>query len=124
MTRVLILCTHNSARSQMGEGLLRTLAHEHHLDLDVHSAGTEATQVKKNARIVMGEVGIDLSGHTSKTLFEVPDPWNFDYVITVCDIAAENFTNYQARTVLRHYPFTDTSGGSLDCCADVTYLSQ
>ncbi len=88
-TRVLILCTHNSARSQMGEGLLRHLAREHGLDLD-------------------------LSTHTSKTLFDVPDPWNFDYVITVCDSAAENCPNYPARTHRLHYPFTDPSGGSLD----------
>lgn len=113
MVRVLILCTHNSARSQMGEGLLRFLAAERGLELEVHSAGTEATAVKESARVVMGELGIDLRGHTSKTLFDLPDPWNFDYVITVCDSAAENCPNYPAKTTRRHYPFTDPSGGSL-----------
>jgi arsenate reductase len=114
MTRVLILCTHNSARSQMGEGLLRHLAREHGLDLDVHSAGTEATLVKPQAAEVMAELGIDLSSHTSKTLWDVPDPWTFDYVITVCDSAAENCPNYPATTTMRHYPFRDPSGGSLE----------
>jgi len=113
--RVLILCTHNSARSQMGEGLLRHLAHQHDLNLDVHSAGTEATRVKENAIAVMHELDIDLSTHTSKTLLDVPDPWTFDHVITVCDAAAENCPNYPATTNRLHYPFTDPSGGTLDC---------
>lgn len=114
MTRVLILCTHNSARSQMGEGLLRDLAARHDLNLDVHSAGTEATFVKPSAIEVMRELGIDLGSHTSKTLFDLPDPWNFDFVITVCDSAAEACPVYPAKTTMRHYPFTDPSGGSLE----------
>ena len=114
MARVLILCTHNSARSQMAEGLVRRAASEANLDLDVYSAGTEATSVKPNAIAVMIELGIDLSMHTSKTLFDVPDPWNFEYVVTVCDSVAEACPTYPARTTMRHYPFTDLSGGSLD----------
>ncbi|WP_027483266.1 arsenate reductase ArsC [Deinococcus pimensis] len=114
MTRVLILCTHNSARSQMGEGLLRRLAREHDLTLEVHSAGTEATRVKPQAVEVMAELGVDLSAHTSKKVLDVPDPWAFDYVITVCDSAAENCPSYPARTTRLHYPFTDPSGGSHD----------
>jgi arsenate reductase (thioredoxin) len=114
MPRVLILCTHNSARSQMAEGLTRRAAQELRVDLDVFSAGTEATSVKPNAALVMGELGIDLGTHTSKTLFDVPDPWNFDYVVTVCDSAAEACPTYPATTTMRHYPFVDPSGGSLD----------
>ena len=114
MTRVLILCTHNSARSQIAEGLTRKAAQDLGLDLDVFSAGTEATSVKPNAIAVMAELGIDLSTHTSKTLFEVPDPWNFEYVVTVCDSAAEACPTYPAKTTMRHYPFVDPSGGSLD----------
>ena len=114
MFRVLILCTHNSARSQMAEGLTRKAAQELGLDLDVFSAGTEATSVKPNAIVVMAELGIDLSQNTSKTLSDVPDPWNFEYVVTVCDSAAEACPTYPAKTTMRHYPFVDPSGGSLD----------
>lgn len=114
MTRVLILCTHNSARSQMAEALTREAARQAGLHLDVHSAGTEATRVKDDARTVMAEIGLSLDGHTSKTLDDVPDPQNFDYVVTVCDSAAEACPVYPGQTVRRHYPFVDPSGGSLD----------
>ena len=114
MARALILCTHNSARSQMAEGLTRRAAQSLGFDLDVFSAGTEATSVKANAVTVMAELGIDLSAASSKTLFDLPDPWNFDYVVTVCDSAAEACPTYPAKTIMRHYPFTDPSGGSLD----------
>lgn len=114
MTRVLILCTHNSARSQMAEALTRDAAQRAGLDLDVHSAGTAATRVKDEAKTVMDEVGLSLDGHTSKTLYDVPDAMNFDYVITVCDSAAEACPVYPGKTERRHYPFTDPSGGSLD----------
>ncbi|GBF04816.1 arsenate reductase, ArsC-like protein [Deinococcus aerius] len=114
MTRVLILCTHNSARSQMAEALTRAAAERVGLGLDVHSAGTEATRVKDDAKTVMGEIGLSLDGHTSKTLWDVPDWQNFDYVITVCDSAAEACPAYPGRTHRLHYPFTDPSGGSLD----------
>ncbi|CAM3675362.1 arsenate reductase ArsC [Deinococcus saxicola] len=112
--RVLILCTHNSARSQMAEALAREAARKAGLELEVHSAGTEATRVKDDAKTVMAEIGLDLSAHTSKTLHDVPDPWNFDYVITVCDSAAEACPVYPGQTVRRHYPFMDPSGGSLE----------
>lgn len=113
MPRVLILCTHNSARSQMAEALTREAARACGLALEVHSAGTEATAVKPDARTVMAELGLSLDGHTSKTLHDVPDPWNFEYVITVCDSAAESCPVYPARTTRLHYPFVDPSGGSL-----------
>ena len=112
--RVLILCTHNSARSQMAEALTRESARRLGIDLDVHSAGTEATRVKDDAKTVMAELGLSLDGHSSKTLHDVPDPWNFDAVITVCDSAAEACPVYPGKTVRLHYPFVDPSGGSLD----------
>ena len=112
--RVLILCTHNSARSQMAEALTRAAAARLALALEVHSAGSEATHVKAEAKTVMAELGLDLSGHHSKTLYAVPDPWNFDYVITVCDSAAEVCPVYPAQTQRLHYPFSDPSGGSLE----------
>lgn len=83
--RVLFLCTHNSARSQMAEGLLRHLGKD---TVQVHSAGTTAAQVRPEALTVMSELGIDISEHTSKTLDTFREQ-AFDYVITVCDRANE-----------------------------------
>ena len=83
--RVLFLCTHNAARSQMAEGLLRTLGGDR---FEAFSAGTEATQVRPLAIKTMAELGIDISGQHSKTLDRyINEP--FDVVITVCDEANE-----------------------------------
>ncbi|WP_135257126.1 arsenate reductase ArsC [Thermus caldilimi] len=112
--RLLVLCTHNSARSQMAEGWFRHWAREMGVDLEVHSAGTEKTFVKEEARQVMAEVGIDLTGHFSKTLFELPDPWNFHLVLTVCDTAKEACPAYPAKTEKRHVSFPDPSGRPLE----------
>lgn len=114
MTRLLVLCTHNSARSQMAEGWLRLLAAARGLELDVHSAGTERTFVKPDAIAVMAEVGVDLSTHTSKRLDEVADPWAFDVVLTVCDSANEACPVYPARTTRLHVAFPDPSGHPLE----------
>ncbi len=84
--RVLFLCTHNSARSQMAEGLLRHLGGP---GLEVYSAGTMATQVRPEAIKVMQEIGIDISHQFSKTLDDFISG-RFDYVITVCDNANES----------------------------------
>ena len=85
MQPILFLCTHNSARSQMAEGLLRSLGEE---AFEAHSAGTVATQVRPLAIKAMAEVGIDISQQESKTLSRyLGEP--FDAVITVCDTAAE-----------------------------------
>lgn len=109
-----MLCTHNSARSQMAEGWLRHHAMQAGLDAEVHSAGTEATSVKPDAVTVMGEVGIDLSTHTSKTLHDLPDKWNFGLVLTVCDDANEVCPVYPARTARLHVSFADPSGQGLE----------
>lgn len=108
------MCTHNSARSQMAEGWLRHYASQAGLNAEVHSAGTEATSVKPDAIAVMGEVGIDLSAHTSKTLHDLPDKWNFDLVLTVCDSANEACPVYPAQTTRLHVSFPDPSGESLE----------
>lgn len=79
-TRVLFLCTHNSARSQMAEGMLRAWAGDRY---EVASAGTEATHVRPLAIAAMAEIGIDISRHTSKTSAAFSGEW-FDYAITVC----------------------------------------
>ena len=114
MRRVLILCTHNSARSQMAEGWVRHHAEHAGLDLEVWSAGTERTRVKPDAITVMSEVGVDLSEHHSKRLDEVPDPWSFDLVVTVCDAANETCPAYPAATTRLHVAFPDPSGHDLE----------
>ena len=80
-TRVLFLCSHNSARSQMAEGFLRSIAGDR---IDVMSAGTKATRVHPLAIQVMREAGIDISKHESKSVDDVGEGW--DFVITVCDV--------------------------------------
>lgn len=85
-TRVLILCTGNSARSQMAEGLLRAFGEG---DIDVFSAGTRPGIVRSEAIAVMAELGIDISSHRSKHLDEFAGD-TFDYVVTVCDHANES----------------------------------
>ena len=105
MQRVLFICTHNSARSQMAEGLLRHIAGDR---FDVYSAGTEATSVRPEAITVMGEVGIDISGQTSKTLARyLHEPW--DYVITVCDDANESCPVFPGAADRSHWSFEDPS---------------
>src|SRR5215203_1174498 len=84
--RVLILCTGNSARSQMAEGLLR---HDGGDGFEVASAGTRPSRVRPEAVEAMREVGIDITGHRSKSVDELAGR-DFDYVITVCDNAKEN----------------------------------
>ena len=101
--RVLILCTGNSARSQMAEGLLRHLAGER---FDVESAGTVASFVRPQAITAMAEIGIDISGHRSKSLDEfLGSP--FDYVITVCDHAGANCPVFPGPATRIHWSFDD-----------------
>ena len=101
--RVLILCTANSARSQMAEGLLR---HDAADRFDVESAGTRATEVRPEAVAVMKEIGIDISSHRSKAVDEFAGQ-NFDHVITVCDTARESCPIYPGHTNRLHHSFED-----------------
>jgi arsenate reductase (thioredoxin) len=101
--KVLILCTANSARSQMAEGLLRA---DHGDKFDVESAGTRATQVRPEAIAVMTEIGINISGHRSKVVDEFKDH-TFDYVLTVCDNANESCPIYPGHTNRIHHSFED-----------------
>lgn len=106
--RVLFLCTHNSARSQMAEGFLRALGGDR---FEAASAGTEATRVHPLAIRAMQEAGIDLSTHRSKTFDRfLGDAW--DYVITVCDRANERCPVFPARTTRLHWSFEDPSAVS------------
>jgi arsenate reductase len=99
------LCTHNSARSQMAEGLLRYLAGDR---FEVTSAGTEATHVRPLAIKAMGEIGVDISAQESKTLDRyLGRP--FDYVITVCDDAKESCPHFPGAAARRHWSLEDPS---------------
>ena len=103
--RVLFLCTHNSARSQMAEGLLRNLAGDRY---KAFSAGTEATRVRPLAIRVIRELDIDISAQESKTLDRyLGEP--FDAVITVCDQAAEACPVFPGAQRRLHWSFPDPS---------------
>ena len=99
------MCTHNSARSQMAEGLLRHLAGER---FEAMSAGTEATSVRPLAIRAMGEIGVDISGQEPETLERyLGQP--FDYVITVCDDANEACPFFPGASRRLHWPMEDPS---------------
>lgn len=104
MKRILVLCTGNSARSQMGEGMLKSLDAR----LDVQSAGTEpAARVNPFAIRAMKEIGVDISGETPKSVQEFVTQ-GFDYVITVCDDAGHNCPNFHGKVGKRvHIGFPD-----------------
>ncbi|MBK8465924.1 MAG: arsenate reductase ArsC [Chloracidobacterium sp.] len=101
--RVLILCTGNSARSQMAEGILRHIAGDKY---DVTSAGTIASFVRPQAIAVMNEIGIDISAHRSKCLDEFLDQ-HFDYIITVCDNANQTCPAFPGNAERIHWSFED-----------------
>src|SRR5579862_5316314 len=101
--QVLILCTGNSARSQMAEGLLR---HDGGPSFEVESAGTKPSFVRPEAIAVMREIGIDISGHRSKSVDEFAGQ-AFDFVITVCDNARESCPIFPAATQRIHWSLDD-----------------
>ncbi len=103
--RVLFLCTHNSARSQMAEGLLRKSGGD---QFEVFSAGTEATRVHPLAIEAMRELGVDISKQRSKTLDEYVGQ-DFDYVVTVCDRANESCPIFPGDPERIHWSFEDPS---------------
>jgi len=101
--RVLILCTGNSARSQMAEGLLR---HDAGDRFDVFSAGTQPCRVRPEAISVMRELGIDISSHRSKSVEEFARE-SFDFVLTVCDNANETCPVFPGHGMRIHRNFAD-----------------
>jgi len=101
--KVLVLCTGNSARSQMAEGLFRQEAGGRY---GVFSAGTRPTEVRPEAIAVMREIGIDISGHRSKSLDEFTGK-TLDLVITVCDNANEICPVFPGGVERLHWPFDD-----------------
>lgn len=111
--RVLILCTGNSARSQMAEGLLR---HDGGEAFEVESAGVEPSHVRPQAIEAMRELGIDISGHRSKSVDEFAGR-EFDYVITVCDNANERCPVFPGKTKRIHWSFDDPAAAEGDDAA-------
>jgi arsenate reductase len=101
--RVLILCTGNSARSQMAEGLLR---HDAGDRFEVESAGTKPGIVRPEAIAAMHELGIDISGHRSKSVDEFLSQ-HFDFIVTVCDNANESCPIFPGTGTRLHHSFED-----------------
>lgn len=108
--RVLILCTGNSARSQMAEGLLRQMAGDR---FAVASAGVAPSHVRREAIDAMSEIGIDISAHRSKSVDEFSGQ-EFDYVITVCDNANEQCPVFPGKTQRIHWSFEDPAAAEGD----------
>ena len=109
-TKVLILCTGNSARSQMAEGLLRHLAGGR---FEVASAGVAPSRVRPEAIKVMSELDIDIAGQRSKSVDEFLAQ-EFDYVITVCDNANEQCPVFPGKTRRIHWSFEDPAAAEGD----------
>ncbi|MBI4970872.1 MAG: arsenate reductase ArsC [Candidatus Omnitrophica bacterium] len=105
--KILILCTGNSCRSQMAEGILRHYGAESY---EVASAGMWPSTVNKTAIQVMREIGIDISHQRSKNVSEFAGQ-NFDYVITVCDNAKESCPVFPGNCVRLHWSFPDPPHG-------------
>ena len=103
--KILFICTHNSARSQMAEGLMNHFFGD---QFEAFSAGTEATSVKPFAIEAMKQIGIDISHHRSKTVGEFKDV-KFDYVVTVCNNAKENCPFFPGAKAYIHMGFKDPS---------------
>ena len=106
--RVLFLCTGNSARSQMAEGLLRQLGG---MDFEVFSAGTDPKGLNPLAVEAMREGGIDISGHESKSIDRYLGQ-TFDYVITVCDRARDNCPTFPGDNERIHWSFEDPAAAT------------
>lgn len=109
---VLVLCTGNSARSQMAEGLLRSMAGD---QFDVESAGVAPTAVRPEAIDALREIGIDITSHRSKSVDEFINK-DFDYIITVCDNAKESCPVFPGSATRIHWSFDDpaAAGGTYD----------
>ncbi len=101
--KILILCTANSARSQMAEGLLKQICKD---EYEVASAGTMESFVRPEAIKVLREIGIDISENRSKSVDEFVGQ-EIDFVLTVCDNAQENCPYFPAKTKLTHHSFED-----------------
>ena len=118
--RVLMLCTGNSARSQMAEGLLR---HDGGARFEVESAGVNPTSVRPEAVAAMREVGIDITGQRSKSVEEFAGQ-DFDYVITVCDNAREQCPIFPGPVRRVHWSFDDPAAAGGDEAARLSVFRR
>jgi len=105
---VLFLCTGNSCRSQIAEGLTNQLKGD---VIAAHSAGTAPAGIHELTRAVLAEEGIDLSRHRSKHVDELSDK-DFDYVVTLCGAAAENCPRFPGKAKVVHVPFEDPAAAA------------
>jgi arsenate reductase len=103
--KILFICTHNSARSQIAEGFIK---HQYGEQFEAFSAGTKPTKVNPYAIRVMSEIGIDISKHKSKSINNF-EGMEFDYVVTVCDQAKESCPFFPAAKFFIHKSFEDPS---------------
>jgi len=103
--RILVICTHNAARSQIAEGLMNSVYGDR---IEAYSAGTEPTQVNPYAVMVMAELDIDISQNESKSVNAFVDQ-KFDYVVTVCDGAREACPFFPGAKEHLHQSFADPS---------------
>ncbi len=113
---VLFLCVHNSARSQMAEGLLRARGGD---GFEAFSAGSVASNVRPLAISAMAELGIDISAQRSKSVAEF-DGRRFDYVITVCDDAKEACPYFANAEHQVHWRFDDPAAATGDAAAQLS----
>ncbi len=118
-TRILFICTGNSARSQMAEGLARQIAAP---GVEVASVGTHPVGINPLARAAMRDRGIDISGQTSKRIEDVPG--EFDYVITLCDDAAQICPVLPARRARLHWSLPDPAAVAGDDAERLRVFSQ
>jgi len=107
--RVLFICTGNSARSQMAEGFLRHYAGD---EYEVYSAGLEPRPVNPLAVDVMREVGIDISGQTSKGVRDYLGRVHFGFIITVCTDAERECPIFPGVSIRLHWPFDDPAAAA------------
>ncbi len=115
---ILFLCTGNSCRSQMAEGWARHLLGDR---FDIYSAGIEKHGLNPLAVKVMAEAGVDISGHSSKLIEELPVR-EFDYVVTVCDNAHESCPIFPGRAVIIHHSFADPPRLAADSATEADAL--
>jgi arsenate reductase len=106
LPKVLFLCTHNSARSQMAEAFLRKFAGDR---FDIYSAGLEPGEINPYTTRVMEEVGLNLEGHRSKGLAEFLGKEHFSYLVTVCDRAEQQCPVFPGMGTRLHWSFEDPS---------------
>ena len=104
--KILFVCTHNSARSQMAEGIINSYNSD---KFDAYSAGSDPTQINPYSISVCAEIGVDISNNYSKGFDDLAG-MEFDYIVTVCDGAKEKCPVFKGDCIRIHKSFSDPSG--------------